>query len=324
MLEGSAMQQICRLFTAAFIILLAASAESEARTLVLYTASNEQLEKIVLDAFKAAHPDITVESVNMSTGPITQRLIAEKANPQADVVWMINDIALKRLKSEGVLEPYEPNGLAISDGFRDSDGFYMGHDATIMAMAVNTSVLKQRNLPRPSDWTDLIKPVYKGQVSVASPTKSGTGLTIFATFLDMYGWNYIDNLHKNIFQYADGGSAPVRQAVSGEIAIALSYDQAILQQLVPGSPIEMVTGSISPNVIEGAGLISGAPNAAEGKVFLDWLLSKTGAAVLGPQLGISAVPGYGQIDQSSVYLWEMRRPLDADAFIRKWSETYEK
>ncbi|MGE0006624.1 MAG: extracellular solute-binding protein [Parvibaculaceae bacterium] len=318
------MKQLYRLFTAIFIVLLGASVDSEAKSLVLYTASNEQLEQIVLDAFKAAHPDITVESINMSTGPITQRLIAEKTNPQADVVWMINDIALKRLKSEGVLEPYEPKGLAIADDFRDPDGFYMGHDATIMAMAVNTNVLKQRNLPKPSDWTDLIKPVYKGQVSVASPTKSGTGLTIFTTFLDMFGWNYIDNLHKNIFQYADGGSAPVRQAVSGEIAIALSYDQAILQQLVPGSPIEMVTGSISPNIIEGAGLISGARNAGEGKLFLDWLLSKAGGAILGPQLGISAVPGYGQIDSSSIYLWEMRRPLDTDAFIREWSAKYEK
>lgn len=159
---------------------------------------------------------------------------------------------------------------------------------------------------------------------MASPAKSGTGLTIFATFLDVFGWNYIDNLHENIFQYADGGSAPVRQAISGEVAIALSYDQAILQQLVPGSPIEMVTGSISPNVIEGAALISGAPNPEEGKLFLDWLLSDAGASALGPHLGISAVPGHGRIDLSSVYLWEMRRPLDSDAFIREWSAKYER
>jgi len=310
--------------TAALTGLLGLAGTHEAWSLVLYTASNEQLEKIVIDAFREAHPDIKVESVNMSTGPITQRLIAEKENPKADVVWMINDIALKKLKDEGVLEPYEPKGLAIDSRFRDPDGFYMGHDATIMAMAVNTSVLKQRNLPKPNDWTDLVKPIYKGQISVASPAKSGTGLTIFATFLDVFGWNYIDNLHENIFQYADGGSAPVRQAISGEVAIALSYDQAILQQLVPGSPIEMVTGSISPNVIEGAALISGAPNPEEGKLFLDWLLSDAGASALGPHLGISAVPGHGRIDLSSVYLWEMRRPLDSDAFIREWSAKYER
>jgi len=103
--------------TAALTGLLGLAGTHEAWSLVLYTASNEQLEKIVIDAFREAHPDIKVESVNMSTGPITQRLIAEKENPKADVVWMINDIALKKLKDEGVLEPYEPKGLAIDSRF---------------------------------------------------------------------------------------------------------------------------------------------------------------------------------------------------------------
>ena len=115
------MKHLNQLFIAAFVGLLGASGASEAGSLVLYTASNEQLEQIVLEAFKAAHPDITVESINMSTGPITQRLIAEKGNPQADVVWMVNDIALKELKDEGVLEPYEPQGNAVAESFRDPD-----------------------------------------------------------------------------------------------------------------------------------------------------------------------------------------------------------
>jgi len=297
---------------------------SQAKPLVLYTASNEELEKVVLAAFKAAHPEITVESINLSTGPITQRLIAEKKNPQADAVWMLNNIALDQLKAEGVLEPYEPKNNAVAANFRDPDNFYMGHNATIMAMAVNTKLLKERNLPLPTDWPDLIKPIYKGQVGVASPNKSGTGLTIFATFVDMFGWNYIDNLNENIFQYADGGGAPVRQAAGGEIAIGLSYDQAILQQLKAGSNIQMVTASISPNVIEGGGLVAGAPHPEEAKVFLDWLFSKEGAAVLGPQVGISAVPGFGKIATDSVYLWKMRRPLDVAEFKKKWAASYEK
>lgn len=297
---------------------------SQAKPLVLYTASNEELEKVVLAAFKAAHPEITVESINLSTGPITQRLIAEKKNPQADAVWMLNNIALDQLKAEGVLEPYEPKNNAVAANFRDPDNFYMGHNATIMAMAVNTKLLKERNLPLPIDWPDLIKPIYKGQVGVASPNKSGTGLTIFATFVDMFGWNYIDNLNENIFQYADGGGAPVRQAAGGEIAIGLSYDQAILQQLKAGSNIQMVTASISPNVIEGGGLVAGAPHSEEAKVFLDWLFSKEGAAVLGPQVGISAVPGFGKIATDSVYLWKMRRPLDVAEFKKKWAASYEK
>ncbi|MCH9049534.1 MAG: extracellular solute-binding protein, partial [Proteobacteria bacterium] len=166
--------------------------------LVVYTASNPKIHKDIMAGFKKAHPEINAKSVNMSTGPITERVIAEKANPQADVIYMVNNIALEQLKAAGVLEPYMPKNTKIADAFKDEDGFYMGHNATIMAMAVNIKLLKEKKLPMPTSWEDLIKPVYKGQITIAAPTKSGTGLSIISTLVDAFGWNYIDNLHQNI------------------------------------------------------------------------------------------------------------------------------
>ena len=292
--------------------------------LVLYTASNPKIEKDVMAAFAKAHPEINVSAINDSTGPITERIIAEKANPQADVVWMINDIALEQLKEAGALEPYEPANSPVDEAFKDADGFYMGHNATIMGMAVNTKLLKEKGLPMPTSWEDLIKPAYKGQITIAAPTKSGTGLSIFSTMVDAFGWNFIDNVHQNIFQYNSSGSAAARQTGRGETVIGLSYDTAILQQVNAGMPVEMVIGRISPNVMEGAGLIAGGPNAVEGKVFLDWLMGEPGAKVLAPHVGIGAVPGYGNVDLAGVHLWKMRRPLDANEFKRSWAAKYEK
>lgn len=307
---------------AAGMVLLAAG-NARAQSLVLYTASNPTIEKDIMAAFSKAHPEIKVDSVNLSTGPITERAIAEKANPQADVIWMINNIALEQLKEEGVLEPYVPEGTNIAEAFMEEDGFWHGHNATIMAMAVNTKLLEDKNLPVPRDWTDLIKPDYKGQITIAAPTKSGTGLSIFSTMHDALGWNFIDNLHQNIFQYNSSGSAAARQVGGGETAIGLSYDTAILHQVraVPG--VEMVIGRISPNVIEGAGLIVGGPNPKEGKLFLDWLFGDEGMQVFAPHVGIGAAPGYGNVDLSQVHLWKRRRPLDANEFKREWAAKYE-
>ncbi len=292
--------------------------------LVIYTASNPKIHKDIVAAFSKARPDINVKSVNMSTGPITERTIAEKANPQADVIYMVNGIALEQLKSAGVLEPYMPKNTKIAAAFKDEDGFYMGHNATIMAMAVNTKLLKEKKLPMPASWEDLIKPVYKGQITVAAPTKSGTGLSIFSTMLDMYGWNFIDNLHQNIFQYNSSGSAAARQTGRGETVIGLSYDTAILQQVQAGVPVKLVIGRLSPNIIEGGGLLAGAPHPKEAKIFLDWLFGDEGAKVFAPHVGIGAVPGVGAIDVTKVHLWKMRRPLDANAFKRDWAGKYEK
>jgi len=293
-----------------------------AREVVLYTASNDAIEQAVLAAFSAAHPEVEVKSVNMSTGPITEKAVAEMGNPQADVIWMVNDFALERLKEAGALEPYRPAGMAVLPEFVDPDGFWIGHNATIMAMAVNRKVLAERGLPMPQDWTDLIKPIYDDQIVVAAATKSGTGFTIFSTMLDMFGWNYLDNLDANIFQYGESGSAPARQVGAGEAAIGLSYDTAVLQQVAANPDVEMVTGRLSPNIIEGAGLIAGGPNPEEGRLFMDWLFSAEGLAVFAPFVGIGAAPGVGNVDLSQIYLWELRHPLDQEEFKRAWAEKY--
>lgn len=307
-----------------FSAVLLGSSASLAKELVLYTASNTEIEKNVMDAFSKKYPDIKVGSVNMSTGPIAEKAIAEMGKPQADVVWMVNDFALEKLKSSGALQPYAPKNNVISKEFADPDGFWWGHNGTVMAMAVNTKLIAEKKLPMPEDWSDLLNPAYKGAITVASPTKSGTGFTIFATMLDMFGWNYIENLHQNIFQYNSSGLEAARQVTNGETAIGLSYDTAILQQTAASKDVNMVIGNISPNIIEGAGLVAGAPHEAEGKLFMDWLFNKEGLEVLAPFIGVGAAPGYGKVDLDNVYMWKLRRPIDQDQFKREWAQKYEK
>lgn len=304
--------------------LMMPSAPALAQKVVLYTASNPEIEKAILDAFAKAHPEIKIELINLSTGPVVQRAIAEKGNPQADVIWMINNIALDELKTAGVLEPYEPKDAKVADEFRDPDGFWVAHNGTIMAMAVNTKLLKEKNLPMPATWLDLGNPVYKGTISVASATKSGTGLSIMSTLYDAYGWDYLEKLNANVFQYQSSGSTPVRQAASGEVVIGLSYDIAIIQQIRAGQPIEMVYGGMSPNILEGAGLVAKSPDPKEGKIFLDFLFSAQAGEVWRPFVGIGVAPGVANVDLSKVKLWKMTKPIDAEQFKRDWAARYEK
>lgn len=302
----------------------AAATPALAQKLVLYTASNEEIEKAVMGAFAKAHPEIKVEAINMSTGPVVQRAIAEKANPQADVIWMINDVAMNQLKAAGVFEPYEPKSAKVPDDFRDPDGFWTAHNATIMAMGVNTKLLKEKNLPMPAVWEDLANPVYKGTISIAAATKSGTGLNIATTMYDAYGWAFLDKLHANVFQYQSSGGAPARQAAAGEVVIGLTYDTAIVQQVRAGQPIEMVYGGMSPNVLEGAGLVAKGPNPKEGKLFMDFLFGPEAGKAFAPYVGIGAAPGVSNVDISKVKMWKMKKPVDADAFKREWAAKYEK
>ena len=114
-----------------------AAAETQ---LTVYTA----IEAVDLDRYKAtfekAHPDIKINWVRDSTGVMTAKLLAEKDNPQADVVWGLAATSLLLLKTEGMLEPYQPKGAEILDKKfidKDTPPSWVGMDAWVAALCFN-------------------------------------------------------------------------------------------------------------------------------------------------------------------------------------------
>ncbi len=145
-----------------------------------------------------------------------------------------------------------PKGSKIPPAFRDQDDFYNKYFATTMCMVVNKDRLAQKNLPMPTTWEDLIKPVYPKEISLPSPLKSGTGGAILTTFVDAFGWPFVENLNENVYQYSDGGSGGAAQlAGAGEVAIGLTFDTTCFETKAAGKPVEIVYGRITPNVTEG-------------------------------------------------------------------------
>jgi iron(III) transport system substrate-binding protein len=56
-------------------------------SITVYTAlEDDQLERYVA-VFKKTYPKLTLNLVRDSTGIVTAKVLAEKANPQADVIW---------------------------------------------------------------------------------------------------------------------------------------------------------------------------------------------------------------------------------------------
>src|SRR5213595_2001279 len=65
---------------------MAGAAAADKTQLLVYTALETDQLKTYKEAFERAHPDVSLKWVRDSTGVITAKLLAEKANPQADVV----------------------------------------------------------------------------------------------------------------------------------------------------------------------------------------------------------------------------------------------
>src|SRR5687768_16470527 len=79
--------------------LVAGSAGAKA-TLTVYTAVEADDLKKYAARFNEDHPDIEIKWVRDSTGVITAKLLADKANPQADVIWGLAATSLLVLKPD--------------------------------------------------------------------------------------------------------------------------------------------------------------------------------------------------------------------------------
>ncbi|MGB3146331.1 MAG: putative 2-aminoethylphosphonate ABC transporter substrate-binding protein [Paracoccaceae bacterium] len=264
--------------------------------LTVYTAIEaEDLERYAA-AFNAEHPDIKINWVRDSTGVVTAKLLAEKNNPQADVVWGLAATSLLVLKTEGMLEPYAPAGLdALDPKFRDGDNppSWTGMDAWVAAVCYNTVEGDKLGLTAPTSWADLTKPEYAGHVVMPNPASSGTGFLDVSSWLQMMGeeggWAYMDALHNNIAAYTHSGSKPCKMAAAGETVIGVSFAFRGAKSKADGAPIEIIIPEEGIGWdMEATAIIAGTAHEAEAKTLVDWTISpnamkeyNVGYAVLG-------------------------------------------
>ncbi len=267
--------------------------------LTVYTA----IEAVDLDRYKAtfekAHPDITINWVRDSTGVMTAKLLAEKDNPQADVVWGLAATSLLLLKSEGMLEPYQPKGVeALDKKFVDSDTppSWVGMDAYVAALCYNTVEGQKLGLTAPTSWADLTKPEYKGHIVMPNPNSSGTGFLDVSGWMQMFGeqkaWDYMDKLHENIAAYTHSVSKPCKMAGAGETVIGVSFEFPGAKAKTAGAPIDILFPSEGSGwEAEATAIIAGSANMDAAKTLVDWSVTKEANEMYNAGYAVVAYPG---------------------------------
>ena len=273
-----------------------ASAQTE---LTVYTA----VEAVDLDRYKAtfekAHPDITINWVRDSTGVMTAKLLAEKDNPQVDVVWGLAATSLLLLKTEGMLEAYQPKGVeALDKKFVDGDTppSWVGMDAYVAALCYNTVEGAKLGLKAPAGWDDLTKPEYKGHIVMPNPSSSGTGFLDVSGWMQMWGeekaWSFMDKLHENISAYTHSGSKPCKMAGAGEAVIGVSFEFPGAKAKSAGAPIDIIFPSEGSGwEAEATAIIAGTANLEAAKTLVDWSVTKEANEMYNAGYAVVAYPG---------------------------------
>lgn len=319
------------------------AASEDENVLNVYTALEDEQVTDYLEEFKELHPDVTVNVTRESTGVITSRLLAEKDNPVADVVWGLSATSLLVLKQEGMLEPYSPEGVdRILPQFKDTDETpsWVGIDAWETAWIVNKEVLKSHGIDTvPTSYQDLLDPKYEGLIAMSNPASSGTGLLTVNGILSLYGeeegWNYLDELDKNVAVYMHSGSQPAKETAAGEYGIGISFGYRCLQSA------EEVGSDICEAVFpeEGSGwdmeanaLVKKDNEKDIAKEFLDWAISDnimtkyaTNYPIVAIGVGDEIPEGYSSnpLDQLLPDIDFNKAAADRESILNEWSERYD-
>ena len=286
----------------AAVVAFAAPAMAQKTELLVYTALETDQLKAYEEAFAKEVPDVAIKWVRDSTGVVTAKLIAEKANPQADVIWGLAATSLLILEQDGLLLPYAPKNLAsILPAYKDSKNppAWCGMDIWGATVCFNTVEAAKMNLPKPETWQDLTKPIYKGKIVMPNPASSGTGYLDVTSWLQIMGeqngWKFMDGLHENIAQYTHSGSKPCVQAGNGEFPIGISFEYRANTIKAKGGPIDLIFPKEGLGWdMEAFAIMKNTKKVDAAKKLADWASSKAAMEQYAKNYAIVAVAGVAQ------------------------------
>jgi len=284
---------------AAVSALVAGPALAQKTKITVYSALEADQVGPYKAAFEAANPDVEIAWVRDSTGVITARLLAEKDNPRADVIWGLGASSVALFDSMGMLEGYTPKGAdQVKPSFRSSKNpmAWTGMDAWLAVMCYNTVEGGKKNLPKPAAWADLANPVYKDSIVMPNPASSGTGYQAVYAWIQLMGekaaWEFMDKLHQNIAVYTHSGSAPCVQAAKGERVIGIGFDMRGAREKTAGAPIDIILAKEgAPWDMEATAIVKGTKNLAAAQKLADFAVSKGAYELYGKSYAIVGYPG---------------------------------
>ncbi|WP_163468198.1 putative 2-aminoethylphosphonate ABC transporter substrate-binding protein [Fusobacterium sp. IOR10] len=305
----------------------------------IYTALETEQIPEYLKGFKEKYPNIKLNVIRDSTGIIISKLLAEKDNPQADVIWGTAATGILSLNKVNLLKEYSPKGIEhINKKFVDQSGTkpkWVGNNAWMNAIVVNKIELKKLGLKEPKSFKDLLNPNYKGLISMPNPNSSGTGFLTVSALIQLMGenkaWEYMKDLHKNIGVYTHSGSKPSKMAAKGESPIGISYDYPGIKLMNQGAPVNVYFPT------EGCGwdseanaLINKKIIKKESKLFLDWAISENtmkeyskSYAIVSRDINVSVPKGFPKNPINKLiendFNWAA---TNRDSILHKWENNF--
>ncbi len=252
---------------------LMAAGSPESNELVVYSPAPMEQVNLIVPLFEEKY-GVIVNVIEGDTGAMFNRVKAEAANPQADVVLTGG------IDSGGSFREYLDDYISKEDAnLFTSAKDHPWYNAVFlhpMGIIYNTNLVKEGEV---KGWMDLTDPKWKGKVLMPDPRKSGSAfgeliIMLHAFGRDGKGWDYFTNLYSNL-TVTTSSSHTYKFVASGEFPLGLTHERNAYKYRDGGSPVGFIYPEEGTAVRpDGIYLVKNGPNPELAKKFIDFVLSK--------------------------------------------------
>ena len=259
-----------------------AAAEKEGKV-VWYSSVDVKVAEGLAKIFREQYPKIALEVERSGSERVFQRINQEyQANiKNVDVVNSSDASHFMFWKQQKLLAAHTPPDVQkFAPQYRDPDGFYAVWRATLSVMAYNTNLVKEADAPK--GYQDLLDPKWKGKLSKAHPSYSGTALTGTYAISKALGWDYLEKLSKQGVQQLQSTTATPKSIASGERAVMVDGNEYnMFIEIDARSPVKIIYAKEgTPFVTSPTAVFAGAPHPNAARVLQNFLFSAKAQQVL--------------------------------------------
>jgi iron(III) transport system substrate-binding protein len=253
--------------------------KAENNSVIIYTSTEDFRTEHMQELLKEKFPNYDITIQTLSTGNHAAKLKAEGTETEADIILNLETGYMEGLQdiladlSSYNLSEFLPELVPASKRF-------LPWDKSSGAIVINRSKLEGSGLPVPASYQDLLKPIYKGLISMPNPKTSGTGYMFLVSLINAWGedvaFAYFDSLAQNILQFTTSGSGPVNALIQGEVAIGLGMTLTAVNAInTRGVPLELFYfAEGAPNITTSFGIIKGKETRPVVKEVFEFTMTK--------------------------------------------------
>lgn len=233
---------LCALLTCA-VLLVGITTVRNDKTIIIYSCMeqfrNDELQKQLNEEFS----ELDVYVMYMSTSKAAAKLSIEGTDCDADIVVNLENAYMTKVE-EYMADVSKYSDLEYEEDMVVSSGKYLIWDRQAGSIIVNKTILERENLPIPETYEDLLNPIYKNYIAMPDPKSSGTGYFFLKNLVNVMGedeaFAYIDELAKNVKQFTESGSGPIKLLIQGEVAIGLGLTFQAVNEINNGYDFEII------------------------------------------------------------------------------------